>query len=568
MRYFAVACDYDGTLAAHGTVEDHVLVALERLKNSGRRLVLVTGREMDDLQRVFPRTDLFDRIVAENGAVLYRPAERELRELGSAPPERFVGMLRDRGVTPLSVGRVIVATWEPNETTVLAAIRDLGLELQVVFNKGAVMVLPSGVNKATGLKAALDELKISRHNTVGIGDAENDHAFLSICECSVAVANALPMVREQADYVTGAPRGAGVVELVDRLLADDLRVLEPALERHLIPIGTREDGVPFALRPYGASVMIAGPSGSGKSTLATTVLEQLIEREYQFCLIDPEGDYSTFERAIVLGDTKTVPPLSEVTALLERRQDSVVVDLLGLSVADRPPFFDSLLAQLVALRGRTGRPHWIVLDEAHHLLPRTWIPPSPGSHLLGSALLVTVHPEHVARAVLDDVDVLLAVGDAAVDTIRAFGGSAGVGIGAERPNLEPGEALAWSRDTGEVPQRIRSTPTRGERQRHRRKYAEGTLGPDKSFYFRGAENKLQLRAQNLSMFVQLAEGIDDETWLHHLRLGDYSAWLRDSIKDEELADEVARVERREGTTAAESRSAIVEGIGRRYTDPA
>jgi HAD superfamily hydrolase (TIGR01484 family) len=221
MRYDAFATDYDGTLATEGRVDEATLEALERLRNSGRRLILVTGREMDDLLQVFPRIDLFERVVAENGALLYRPATRETKRLAEAPPEHFAKTLRDRGVAPLSVGEVVVATWTPHEKTVLDVIRELGLELQVIFNKGAVMVLPSGVNKATGLTAALQELGLSPQNAVGVGDAENDHAFLSLCECSVAVANALPVLKEQADWVTEGSRGAGVTELIDRLLATD-----------------------------------------------------------------------------------------------------------------------------------------------------------------------------------------------------------------------------------------------------------------------------------------------------------------------------------------------------------
>src|SRR5262245_9458121 len=177
MRYLALCCDYDGTIAHHGRVDDATLAAFERLLESGRKLVMVTGRELDDLQKVFPRLDLFERIVAENGALLYHPAKRVERVLGEAPPAEFVEALRARGVGPISVGRSIVATWEPHENTVLQTIRELGLELQVIFNKGAVMILPSGVNKASGLKAALNELNLSLHNAVGVGDAENDHAF-------------------------------------------------------------------------------------------------------------------------------------------------------------------------------------------------------------------------------------------------------------------------------------------------------------------------------------------------------------------------------------------------------
>jgi HAD superfamily hydrolase (TIGR01484 family) len=231
MRYVALASDYDGTLAEDGHVSTQALEALERVRDSGRRLVLVTGRELDDLLRVFPRIGLFDRVVAENGALLYRPDTGEERLLGAGPPDVFVEELRQRGVERISVGRVIVATWEPYGTTVLETIRDLGLELQVIFNKGAVMVLPEGVNKATGLVAALDDLGLSPHNTVGVGDAENDHAFLNLCGCAVAVANALPSLKERVEWVTDRPRGEGVQEVIEHLLDDGLASLCPRLRR-------------------------------------------------------------------------------------------------------------------------------------------------------------------------------------------------------------------------------------------------------------------------------------------------------------------------------------------------
>src|SRR5205814_5311472 len=125
-----------------------------------------------------------------------RPKEKEMKALATPPPAAFIERLRQRDVLPLSVGAVIVATWQPNETIVLESIRELGLELQIIFNKGAVMVLPSGVNKATGLAAALKELGLSGHDIIGVGDAENDHAFLEHCEFSVAVSNALDSVKK------------------------------------------------------------------------------------------------------------------------------------------------------------------------------------------------------------------------------------------------------------------------------------------------------------------------------------------------------------------------------------
>jgi len=181
MRYLVLACDFDGTLATGGTVSGDTMAALHRLRDSGRKVVLVTGREIEDLLAIFPDVEVFDRVVAENGGVVYRPASREHKTLGEAPPPELISALRARGISPLSVGHCLVATWQPHETAVLETIRDLGLELQVIFNKGAVMILPSGVNKATGLEAALLELGLSPHNCVGVGVAENDNAFLRLC---------------------------------------------------------------------------------------------------------------------------------------------------------------------------------------------------------------------------------------------------------------------------------------------------------------------------------------------------------------------------------------------------
>ena len=284
---------------------------------------------------------------------------------------------------PLSCGRVIVATWHPHETTVVEVIRDLGLELQVIFNKDAVMVLPSGVNKATGLSAALDSLGLSPHNVVGVGDAENDHAFLNLGECAVAVANALPMVQERADWTTQHDHGAGVSELIDRIVSTDLADLEPCLQRHHILLGTRTDNdAEIFLKPYGVNVLLA-PSGGGKTTLATGIIERLIEQAYQVCVIDPEGDYAHLEDTIMLGSANRSPDPEEVLQLLEKPQQSVVINLLGSALEDRPAFFHRLLPRLQELRARTGHPHWIVVDETHHLLP--------GSVGAGSSPVATVY---------------------------------------------------------------------------------------------------------------------------------------------------------------------------------
>ncbi len=569
MRYHALVCDYDGTLAAHGQVDDATIAGLERVRASRRKLLLVTGRQLPDLMEVFPRLDLFDRVVVENGAILYRPSDRSERLLAESPPDEFVAALRRQGIAPLSVGRVIVATWEPQETAVLEVIRELGLELQVIFNKGAVMVLPSGVNKATGMEVALAELSLSRHNVVGVGDAENDHAFLARCECAVAVANALVPLKDRADLVTAGQRGAGVGELIHRLLESDLVDLEPRLGRHEIPLGTAGEQE-VRLPPYGMNLLLAGTSGSGKSTIATGLLERLRERDYQFCIIDPEGDYEEFEGAVVLGDSSRAPLVKEAMELLARPERNCVTNLLAVPIGDRPAFFDDLFAALLELRVRTGRPHWIVIDETHHLLPASWAPtPRTPAERADGLMLITVHPDHVAKVVLSSVDLIVAIGEEPARTLGRFAitlSEPGPPVAAER--LAAGEAIAWWRRPAREPFAFRSIPPRAERRRHLRKYAEGQLGEDKSFYFRGADGRLNLRAQNLQLFLQLGDGVDDETWTYHLRQGHYSRWFREAIKDDALAAEVERIERTGDLSARESRARLRERVEERYTGQA
>ena len=222
MNYLALAIDYDGTLAFDGTVDESTRLALQRARAAGVRLVMVTGRELPSLLDAFPRPDVFDRIVAENGALLYTPADRSVRPLAAAAPAALVALLKQRSV-PISVGHCIIATVEPYEHQVLEAIHELGLEWHVIFNKGAVMALPSDVTKATGLASALGSIGISADRTIGIGDAENDQAFLRACGLAVAVANALPSVKSMADVVTSGARGAGTAEIIDRLLAGGLK---------------------------------------------------------------------------------------------------------------------------------------------------------------------------------------------------------------------------------------------------------------------------------------------------------------------------------------------------------
>lgn len=570
MRYVCLTCDFDGTIARDGAVLASALQALGKLRASGRKLILATGRLLDDFLAIFPGVSIFDRVIAENGAVLYRPSSNEQVLLAEPPPKRFVEELASRGVQPLSLGRCVVSTWHPNETIVLAVIRDMSLDLQIIFNKHAVMILPSGVNKGTGLQVALNELQLSAHNVVGVGDAENDHAFMNACECCVAVSNAVPALKERADWVTKNSHGAGVEELIQALLNNDLADLAPRLHRHNIVLGTLEDGQPYALPTYGLGLLVAGPSGSGKSTVVTAILERLVEHKYQVCIFDPEGDFDEFEKVMTIGGPERLPKASEILEYLANPKRSLNLNLLGVPPSDRPSFFQHALARIQELRFETGHPHCVVIDETHHLLPAELrkaelaVPQD-----LKSFLLVTVHPEMVSPAILRAVNGIITVGSEPEAVIYSFNRTTGSNLQARGlPTPQTGEVLVWCLNNQEPVRLVRVQPASTQRRRHLRKYAAGELGEDKSFYFRGPKGKLNLRAQNMNLFTQIAEGLDDATWKFHLSNGDYSRWLRESIKDDEIAKTVAGIERNLKLSASESKRLVIDAIRKHYTAPA
>lgn len=565
MRYLCLAADYDGTLATHGKVEPPVIEALQRLKASTRKLILVTGRVPDELKAVFPEYELFDLIVAENGALIYNPATKEERLLGSLPPATFINELHRHHVQPLSIGKVIVATWEPYHTVVLETIKEAGLELQAIFNKGAVMILPAGINKAKGLKEALKDLNMSIHNVVAVGDAENDGAMLQAAECAVAVSNALPAVQTMADWVTDHHHGKGVIQLIDRLLENDLHDLDKQLTRHYLPLGRRITDESIGVSSYGPNILLSGTTKSGKSTLTTYMLEQMLEKHYQFCLIDPEGDYVDLPGVVKIGDNAHPPVLEEVISLLQNPMQSVIVCILAVPLDDRPRFFNTLLSALSQIRKEVGHPHWIIADEAHHMLPA---PAAPSFYAIPddfkNFMFITVSNKGMNEAILNKITLLISTGDDAANALQQFSRFRNIQLQTHTVTpLEKGQAWVWNIENGDNPVLIKTGTPVHVQQRHKKKYATGDMDYN-SFYFRGPEDKLNLKAYNLMIFTQIASGVDNETWLYHLQRKDYSNWLRNSVHDKELADLVDAVENDE-KHYADSRQMVLEMINERYT---
>jgi phosphoglycolate phosphatase (TIGR01487 family) len=448
LRYTAVAFDYDGTLAKDGAVAPEVVEVLRKVKESGRKLLIVSGRILSELQVVFEHLDLFDKVVVENGALIYTPETGETRLLADPAPQSLIEELDRIGAKP-AVGMSIVATWTPFEKPTLEAIQKLGLEHAVIFNKGAVMVLPSGVNKASGLKAALDELGLSAHNAIAVGDAENDHAMLTLCEFGVAVANALPAVKERADFVSEGDHGDGIIDLCNRLLATDLIELAPA--RHQLVIGTaRETQENLAVSTFGPRILACGSSVSME--LSDSLVQKLSEQNYQLCVVDPIGRHSLPGQPILLGTKESAPSLEEMSQAIALPENNLLINLAAFKENERAEYFEEVLATFAEHEAQSGRPHWIAVHDLQLLLPsveQALVSNAPPSILMtmdGNHLAAT-HPE-----VLRLVDVFIATGENAYELTHAFADLTGrPRPHIRRADLQPGQALVWLIETAEPP---------------------------------------------------------------------------------------------------------------------
>ena len=245
-------------------------------------------------------------------------------------------------------------------------------------------------------------------------------------------------------------------------------------------------------------------------------------------LIDPEGDYEQAEQFIATGGPEHAPSLDHLETGLSNPDAQLAVNLVGVPLGDRANLFGRILALIQEHRLRTGRPHWLIIDEAHHMFPTEWAATEGDlAGDFGSVVLVTVHPEHVSPRALKNVNTVVAVGKEPDTLIREFCAAAGRPMPTIPPEeLRSDEAFVWFVDSTQA-RRITTQPPRMAHDRHKRKYAQGQLEEERVFYFRGQENQLRLRAHNLTMFIQIADGVDDATWIFHLKRGDYSKWLRE-----------------------------------------
>jgi hydroxymethylpyrimidine pyrophosphatase-like HAD family hydrolase len=550
MIFKALACDFDGTLASEDQVGPEALAALGRARQAALRLILVTGRTFFELTRVCGCLDLFDAVVAENGAVLYYPASAMIRDQGPPPPNRLLSELDRRGIY-YQVGRVIVGTGRSDEAAVREALNAAGVTRDRVYNRAALMLLPSGVSKGSGVRQALRHLGLSFHDVLAFGDAENDLDLFQACGWTACPANAVLMLKEIADWVLPGENGRGVAAAITGTILGDLLPVARS-SRHRVALGwVVETSEPATIPARGVNVLVHGDPLSGKSWLAGGLVERLVGARYSVCVIDPEGDYRVLGRltGVTWAAIGSEEALDEALTNFERDPSvSVVADLSALPHARKVAVIEHGLRVIRDLRRRLGRPHWIVLDEAHYLLHGDGVADDAVGIEDRGFCLITYRPHWLRPSVAKALDILILARTTAEGEL-AFLGSClpaawGHGILDSLSSLPPGEFLMMQLDGDGAALTFVPAPRETAHVRHRRKYADTNVPFEERFLFRRPDGSVVAAAQSLHEFRRAVARIEASVLGHHAARGDFSRWVLDIFSDRELARQLRKAESR------------------------
>ena len=429
MFFKALACDYDGTLAFEDRISPAVHEALQRARTAGLRLILVTGRTFFELTRVCDCLELFDAVVAENGAVLYYPGSAMVRDQGPPVPGRLLAELDRRGIY-YQVGRVIVGTARGDEGGLKEALAAAGVTRDLIYNRAALMLLPAGVSKGSGVHQALRVLALSPHDVLAVGDAENDLPLFDACGFSGCPGDSLRAVQERVDWVFPGVHGAGIAAAITEQILPD-RLVIPDSSRHRISIGwVAATSGPVTIPARGVNALIHGDPHSGKSWLAGALVERLVAARYSVCVIDPEGDYRVLAHLPGVSWTEVHEPADVDRALDGHLRDpaaSTVLDLSSLPHVAKVAVIERALWKIREIRRSIGRPHWILIDEAHYSLHGGGVAADALDVANRGFCFVTYRPSWLREQVIQAVDIIRPsahqrTGGAAVSRLDAAGG--------------------------------------------------------------------------------------------------------------------------------------------------
>jgi len=551
MRLSAVALDYDGTIARHDVLDPAVREAIAAVRAQGTVVLLVTGRILSELRRVAGDLHFVDGVVAENGAVLHLTDSGHGSRLAPPVPPAFLAELTRRGI-PHVAGESLVDADATLGPRILDVIRTLQLPLVLLYNGGRVMTLAQGVSKATGLRTALNMLRLSPRGTVAIGDAENDHELLRLAEVGVAVGWGSPALKAAADIVLAGESPAAVATYLRDLAATGHLPLVPRARRRLL-LGHTEDGREFSLAVRGRNVLLSGDAKSGKSWIAGLLCEQLILHGYCVCIVDPEGDYRPLEAlpgVEVLGGDDPPPTPRQIQSALRYPDRSVVIDLSRLALDEKIEYSRAVLRSLNELRRRTGLPHRIVVDEAHYFLhdetPNRFLDLEHNGYTF-----VTYWPSRLPQELLAATEVMLVTREsnpAEVEALRRWCPACDPADGTPwellgRLRLGQAVALPITEEAGGRLQLFNIAPRLTPHVRHRGKYVDVPVSESKGFGF-FPPGYPGCRATTMRQFVLALERLPPQALEPYVRRGDFSRWIGEVFGDYPLAAELRAIEQR------------------------
>ena len=553
MIWKALACDYDGTIASNDRIGAEALAALRAARAAGLRLILVTGRTFFELLRVCETIDLFDAVVAENGGVLYFPARGVLRDHAPPPPPRLLAELDARGI-PFQVGRVIVGTWRAEEARVRDTLRTLGMRMAIAYNRAAVMLLPPGISKGDGVRQAVRALGLAHHDVLALGDAENDLDLFAACGWTGCPVNAVPELKDRADFIFPGENGSGVARAIAGPILGNLLPVARS-PRHRLAIGwVAETAEPVEIPERGVNVLIQGDPLSGKSWLAGVLIERLLGRRYAVCVVDPEGDYQVL--APVPGvswfETRSLQTWDHALERFDHDPAAcVVLDLSTLEQERKAALIAAGFGLIRERRRRAGPPHWLVLDEAHYWLGKDGVPDGALGVEDKGLCLVTYCASRLRPSVLAAVDVFLLARTAAaaqLDCLRevlARVPADTADLAAVLPGLPMGEFLLLRTEpAGPRTRTFTAAPRMTSHVRHLGKSADGRLPEARRFFFRAPDGRLVATAGSLGEFFQGVGIVGDDVLAFHAARGDFSRWLLEVFADRELGRYLAKLEGR------------------------
>lgn len=578
-----LALDVDGTLATHDHITHETWEALRVAQSAGISLILVTGRKLDTLAALGPFEELFEAIIAENGGLIFLPkSDIVLYPFGFLDP----GLLSElhQLEIPVDQGKVLAATWTPHDRELMNLLANKQYSATLEYNKGAVMILPPGASKGTGLLVALRELGYSTHNVIACGDGENDISFFEQAEVAVAVANATPGLKKTADIVLEESNGAGVQSLIYDLLQDDFPVI-PCRSSHQLILGKTLKGDPFCINPMdltNGNLLIFGSSGSGKSWLAGLLVEKLLAQEYQICIVDPEGDYTgirAFPHSLVLGGKgNNQSPVEQVITLLEYTDLSLILDLSLYSLSEKLVYVEKVLRGLKNLRSRRGKPHWLLIDEAHYFCPskeNSLVELIADEMKEGGIGIISYRPSQLAHKVLDSIHhwLLTQFDDSGeIDFLNSITDNKFVDDSINQvATLSLGKAWASFHNI----QENTSSPAIIEFQnfqrvtphiRHLNKYLHAPLPPHKQFYFHIKEPyDGPTTAGSLGEFLEVLSQVPLRSLKYHLDKSHFEQWLKKVLNDQVLAKQFGKIARR-NLTGELMREELISATQKRYNE--